>query len=143
MGKGVQVYRILEDNELEKIEDIDINYALDNLSVDGNGDIYAAALPRPLEFFKTFHDPFNVNSPSTVLRIRKGDDGRHAWEKILEDAEGATLPPTTTVVHDAKTGRLFLSGKIACDTLLPQLRRSTDVQIGVVSPYIAVCEPRS
>lgn len=105
----------MEDNELEKTEDIAIDYSLDNLSVDGKGDLYVAAFPKPLEIFKAFLDPFNAKTPSTVLRIWKGEDGRHQWEKVLEDAEGTTLPGSTTAVHDAKTGRLFLSGESACD----------------------------
>ena len=109
----MQVFRILEDNELEKIEDIAIDYSLDNLSVDGNGDLYVAAFPQPLKIFEAFLDPFNAKTPSTVLRIWMGEDGRHQWEKVLEDAEGTTLPGATTALHDAKTGRLFLSGESA------------------------------
>lgn len=42
-------------------------------------------------------------------------------KKVLEDWEGEVLPGATAVVHDAKTGRVFLSG--------------------VVSPFVTVCEP--
>ncbi len=34
------------------------------------------------------------------------------WEKVLEDRDGEVLPGTTTAIHDAKTGRLFLSSKV-------------------------------
>lgn len=119
---GVQVFRIKEDNGLEKVEDIPIDYGLDNLSVDADGDIYAAVFPKGIEIFKAFFDPFNARPPSTVLRIRKGDDGRHSWEKVLEDADGEVLPGTTTAVHDAKTGRLFLSSKLASHELDPEDR---------------------
>jgi hypothetical protein len=40
-------------------------------------------------------------------------------EKVLED-DGSVLPGSTTAVHDAETGRIFLSG--------------------IMSPYIAICE---
>ncbi|SPN98456.1 related to serum paraoxonase/arylesterase [Cephalotrichum gorgonifer] len=120
---GVQVFRIGEDGDLTKIEDIPIDYGLDNLSVDANGDLYLAAFPKGVEIFKAFADPFNARPPSTVIRIRKGDDGKHTWEKVLEDAHGEALPGSTTALHDAKTGRLFLSS--------------------VISPFITVCEPRS
>lgn len=108
---GVQVFRIAESNELEKVEDIPIDYILDNISVDANGDLYVAAFAKGLDMPPVFQDPFNAKARSTVVRIRKGEDGRHSWEKVLEDAEGETLPASTTVVHDARTGRLFLSSK--------------------------------
>lgn len=107
----IQVYRIKEDDELEKVEDIVIDYSLDNLSVDANGDIYVAAFPKGIDILLAFNDPLNAKPRSTIFRVRKGADGSHSWEKILEDGEGGTLPGATTVIHDAKTGRLFLSGK--------------------------------
>ena len=112
MYGGIQVYRIAEGtNGLEKVEDIPINYGLDNLSVDAKGDIYAAAFPKGIEILQSFKDPYNSKPRSTVIRVRKAKNGTHSWEKVLEDGEGGTLPGATTVVHDAKTGRLFLSGK--------------------------------
>ena len=111
----VSVYRIGDDNELKLLETIATEYPLDNISVDANGDLWVAALPDALlGIFQAFKDPFNARTKSTVLRIRKGEDGKHTWEKVLEDGEGVTLPATTTVVHDAKTGRLFMSSECAC-----------------------------
>lgn len=112
-GSRVKVFRIKADNELELVEVIPINYGLDNLSVDANGDIYVAAIPRGVEIFQAFADPFNAKPKSTILRIWRNEDGKHEWEKVLEDGEGGTLPGTTTVVHDAKTGRLFMSSELS------------------------------
>ena len=44
------------------------------------------------------------------MKVSKGEEG---WkvEKVLEDGKGEILPVATTVVHDVKTGRLFLSSK--------------------------------
>lgn len=111
LGSRVQVFRIKADNELELLEVIPIDYALDNLSIDANGHIYVAAITRGVEIFQAFGDPFHAKPKSTILRIRRNEDGKHEWEKVIEDGEGGTLPGTTTVVHDAKTGRLFMSSK--------------------------------
>ncbi|KAF9876492.1 hypothetical protein CkaCkLH20_05900 [Colletotrichum karsti] len=123
MAGGVQVYRVRpQDDGLEKVADIPVPYAIDNLSLDGNGDIWAAVFPRGIEIMKASEDPFNVNPKSAAVRIRKDGEGAYTWEKVIEDGEGEVLPGSTTVVHDAKTGRLFFSG--------------------VTSPFIAVCEPK-
>ena len=64
-----------------------------------------------------------MHPPTTVFRIRKpskGHDAEYVVEKVLED-DGSVLPGTTTAVHDAETGRIYLGG--------------------VMSAYIAICEP--
>lgn len=108
---------------------------VDNLSVDKNGDIFAAAFPRVYEWIRSSKNPFNVNPSSAVLRIRRGGkgyngrrvsmegkDGTWAVEKVMED-NGSVLPGATVVVHDAQTGRIFLSG--------------------IMAPYITICETRN
>lgn len=49
--------------------------------------------------------------PAAALRIKKQEDGNYMVEKIIEDGAGDVLSGVTTVVHDAKTGRLFFSSK--------------------------------
>ncbi|KAI1008924.1 hypothetical protein LB504_001954 [Fusarium proliferatum] len=115
------IYQILPNKDLEKLDEVNLGYGVDNASVDENGDIWIAAFPIGVEIFKAYDDPFNAHPPSAVLRVRK-IKGEYVVEKMLEDAEGEVLPAATTVVHDAKTGRLFLSS--------------------VISPFIAVCEPK-
>ncbi|KAF4946717.1 hypothetical protein FGADI_10921 [Fusarium gaditjirri] len=115
------IYRIHPNKDLEKIDEINLGYGVDNASIDENGDIWIAAFPIGVEIFKAYDDPYNAHPPSTVLRVRKVE-GEYVVEKMLEDADGEVLPAATTVVHDAKTGRLFLSS--------------------VISPFIAVCEPK-
>ncbi|KAF4973962.1 hypothetical protein FZEAL_9069 [Fusarium zealandicum] len=117
----VHIYRTLPNNDLEKVEDVSTGFSLDNISVDQHGDIWVAAFPMGLEILKAYNDPYNAHPPSTVLRITKVD-GKYVVDKIIEDAAGEVLPGATTVVHDAKTGRLFFSS--------------------VISPFIAVCEPK-
>ena len=117
LGGTISVLRIKEDDDLELVEDIDVKYGVDNISVDANGDLFVAAMPKAIDIYNTFKDPFNAKPSSAVLRIKKGEDGKHEFEKVLED-QGGTLPATTTAVHDAKTGRLFLSSEslsLDCD----------------------------
>ncbi|KAF5692991.1 hypothetical protein FDENT_2429 [Fusarium denticulatum] len=116
------IYRILPKKDLEKIDEVNPGYGVDNASNDENGDIWIAAFPVGVEIFKAYDDPYNAHPPSAVLRVRKVG-GEYVVEKVLEDAKGEGLPAATTVVHDVKTGRLFLSS--------------------VISPFIAVCEPKS
>ncbi|KAF5620138.1 serum paraoxonase arylesterase [Fusarium sp. NRRL 52700] len=115
------IYRIIPNKDLKKIDEVNLGYGVDNASVDENGDIWIAAFPIGVEIFKAYNDPYNAHPPSAVLRVRK-IEGEYVVEKMLEDAKGEVLPAATTVVHDAKTGKLFLSS--------------------VISPFIAVCEPK-
>ncbi|OHE93609.1 hypothetical protein CORC01_11108 [Colletotrichum orchidophilum] len=124
LAGGVQVFEVLpKDDGLKKVADIPVPYAIDNLSVDSKGDIFAAVFPRGIEILLAGKDPLNVRPKSAAVRIRKEAEGDYVWEKIIEDGLGEVLPGSTTVVHDAKTGRLFFGG--------------------VTSPFIAVCEPKN
>ncbi|KAF4997202.1 hypothetical protein FDECE_12155 [Fusarium decemcellulare] len=118
----ITVYRPLPDNSLEKIDVINTGYSLDNVSIDANGDIWVAAFPAGFDTLTAYNDPLNSHPAATALRIKKAE-GKWVIEKMIEDAEGEVLPVATTVVHDVKTGRLFFSS--------------------VISPSIAVCEPKA
>ncbi|KAH8598160.1 hypothetical protein B0O99DRAFT_506527 [Bisporella sp. PMI_857] len=119
---------------LDKVDSIKLPLPIDNLSIDANGDIFAATFPRLFSFLEGFKDPLNSRLASTIYKIsRKGKRGvrarRSDWSiadgynitKVLED-DGTLLPGSTTAIHDVETGRIFLSG--------------------VVSPYITICEMR-
>ncbi|KAK5174142.1 uncharacterized protein LTR77_001222 [Saxophila tyrrhenica] len=117
----VRVYRPQQDGGLEQIDTIPLSYPLDNLSLDADGDIWVPGLPDIQQTLDGFANPLDVTPPASVFRIKKGQDG-YQVDKVLEDGEGEILPAATTVVHDVKTGRLFISG--------------------VFSPFISVCEPK-
>lgn len=104
----IDVYRAPADNKLEKIDEIKTDYALDNISIDENGDLYVAAFPVGIGVLKAYNDPYGSHPAAAALRITKAKTGYNI-EKIIEDDSGEMLPAATTVVHDAKTGRLFLS----------------------------------
>lgn len=119
---GIHVYRRTDaKGNIEKVDYIPIPYPLDNLSQDSNGDIFAAALPAARAMLSAFDNPLGPTPASTIIRVRRKVEGEGwEWQKVLEDANGEVLPGTTTAIHDAKTGRFFLSG--------------------VFSPFITVCE---
>jgi hypothetical protein len=119
----------LSSTALTKVDEIEIGMPIDNLSVDANGDLFAAAFPDALKMVKEMKNVDGVPVPATVWQIRKGTEEEKSsgtvnylvW-KVLEDRESKVLPSgTTTAVHDAKTGRIFLGG--------------------VLSDHITVCEP--
>jgi arylesterase / paraoxonase len=129
----IRVFNLSENHHLLKVNEIKVPLPVDNLSVDNKGDIYAAAFPKVYMWGESSKDPFNVNPPTAVFRIRKSVqeneserkshlemNAEYIVEKVVED-DGSVLPGSTTVVHDAETRRIFLSG--------------------IMSPYMAICEP--
>lgn len=120
---------------LTKIDEIEVGMPIDNLSVDANGDIFAAAFPDSLKLIKALKYATDLILPSTVWQISRvagendesekekaGGSGNYRVWKVLEDREGKVMPSgTTTAVHDAKTGRIFLGA--------------------VLGKHLTVCEP--
>lgn len=130
----ISVFTLTADHNLQLINTIQTGMPLDNLSVDSNGDIFAAGIPQSYKWIRTSKAPFDEISPSTVFQIRrinsKGGQAKgrknlftseleYQVEKILED-DGSVLPGSTVAVHDADMGRFFMGG--------------------AMSPYITICE---
>ncbi|KAL8295822.1 hypothetical protein RB600_001354 [Gaeumannomyces tritici] len=112
---------------LDKVAFLDLDgYSPDNVSEDADGDLWVATFPKPLDAMAMTSDPLNYWPRSAVFRLRSSTDegGKVSLtaDKMLEDRDKEVLPGSTTVVHDAKTGRLFLSG--------------------IATPFITVCDPR-
>lgn len=108
---GIKVFRTSSNNSVELIHEIDLPYAIDNLSEDQNGDIWVAVITKGIEFIKSAKSPFTIFPPSSIFKITRTDSEAFAVTKALEDRDGEVLPGTTTVVHDTTTGKLFLGGK--------------------------------
>lgn len=111
---GIAVYEVQADKTLRKVDQIKHDYPIDNLYQDANGDLFLPSMPKGAATLRSFDDPFGPAPPAAVWRVRKVG-GKYVSEKIIEDARGEALPGTTTAVHDAQTGRLFLSGKFVLD----------------------------
>ena len=110
----IYVFTILPNGDLQPEKTISHDVPTDNLSMDSEGDVFAPGFPKALEMLEAVKadDPWTAKTPKGVVwRFREGKSG---WEreKVLEDAEGRVLPAPTAVVHDASTGRLFLSGEL-------------------------------
>lgn len=129
----VRAYRLDPPSEavrkLHLVKEIFVGMPMDNLVVDANGAIWAAGFPKAFELLAGFDAPRKSKVPATVFRIerrklqqKEGEEEQFDYhvEKVLEDRDGDFISGTTTVVHDAKTGRLFLGG--------------------VFTPYITVCD---
>ncbi len=135
-GDTIDVFALNEKHTLEHFHSIKVPLPIDNLSVDKNGEIYAAAFPKIYRWAESARKPFQVDPPSSVLRIKRGgmpakakgrlghlkSDSKDYWvEEIMED-DGSVLPGSTIAIHDAETGRFFMGG--------------------VMSPFITICETR-
>jgi hypothetical protein len=112
----IRVLALQPDNTLLLVDIITVGMPLDNISPDAHGDIYAAGFPNLYQSGKGFDDPYNEISSVTIWRIRKIVDVQkrkvnYRVEKVIEDKEGTVLSGSTTVRHDVKTGRLFVSGE--------------------------------
>ena len=86
----------------QSVARIETGYAVDNLSVDKRGDLYAAVIPQALRMLDGFDDPLNARPPAAAPT--------YTVKKIIEDMHGEVISGATTVIHDAETGRLFFSG---------------------------------
>lgn len=115
-----------ETQQLTKVDDIPLGIPADNLSLDGNGDIWAAAFPDSWALIQSWmHQDWDVGS--TALRIRKlsvdescspqqdcrGTKREYQVMKALEDGVGEVLRGSTVAAYDAKTKTLWMGGVLA------------------------------
>ncbi|KAJ7599304.1 hypothetical protein C8J56DRAFT_916389 [Mycena floridula] len=88
---------------------IPIEYPIDNLTVDKDGDVFAAALPDLVtSFTKQGPDPWTETAPSTVFRISE-HDGQYEVEKVFED-DGSLISGISTAVFDSERRRIIMHG---------------------------------
>ena len=132
---GITVLRPRSDNSLEVIDEIHLPYAIDNLSEDKDGTLWAAVLPKGIEIMKQANDPHHYFPSSSAFKLSRGKNGKFITEKVLEDSDGSVLPGTTTVVHDARTGRLFLSGVYTYETASECANMAKKVSSPLSSPF--------
>ncbi|KAJ5932394.1 hypothetical protein N7516_006883 [Penicillium verrucosum] len=121
----VTVHKLVGD-QLIQVDKISTGYPIDNVSLDADGNLLAAAFPDSIEFVKSMEDPYRVVAPATVLAVRgiatqlKARNGNCEVSKLVEDRDAKWLPSSTVVVQDVKSHRLFLGG--------------------ILSPFITICE---
>ncbi|KAG8980280.1 hypothetical protein FRB93_009305 [Tulasnella sp. JGI-2019a] len=96
---GVQVWERNADNTLSLVDDVKMNYAIDNLHTDvETGHIYANAFPLAIKFAGAT-TPEGVASgrrcPIETWRIVQGSDGKHTAKRVFADP-GTTVNAATT-----------------------------------------------
>lgn len=140
------MFEVCENNALEFEQHIDIPYAIDNLSEDQDGTIWAAAITHGPKFFKHAKDPFSYTPPSTILKVQRKENNEYEFQKVLEDRDGEVLPGTTTVVHDIPSGRLFMSGELQAGDIdnnrpVPSLTQNLmQADSHLSSPFVMQCK---
>ncbi|KAJ5908755.1 hypothetical protein N7495_001437 [Penicillium taxi] len=115
----VGIYR-LKNGQLNQVDTVSLGYPLDNISVDSQGSVIAAAIADSVQFVKSMGNPYNVVAPAAVFSIHETSDGKHEFRKMVEDKAAKALPSSTIAVHDVQSHLLFLAG--------------------IFSPFITRCE---
>lgn len=122
----VKVFTLHPNKTMDLLHTIPIGMPLDNISPDARGDLWVPGFPNMRQAMKGLANPYEHACPASIFRIRKVASTHkleYEVEKMVEDGEGRIISGATTVVHDAKTGRLFVGA--------------------AVSPYLVVCERRN
>lgn len=129
----ILVFSLTDEHRLVQVDSIHIGLPLDNLSIDSEGNIFAAAFPKAYRWTESTKNP-DTWVPTAIFKISRKDktgygkfsrkevkkyEGGYVVEKIIED-DGGELPASTVAVHDPKTGKVFLSGILSfvsvCET---------------------------
>ncbi|KAF9050334.1 hypothetical protein BJ165DRAFT_1414176 [Panaeolus papilionaceus] len=104
------------DNSLVVSDTIKTGYALDNLSLDADGQLWAATIPQMLKIMK--HIENGSKSPVAVARISI-NTGVNAFygekyrvENVFED-DGTVMSGLTSAAYDSKRGKLFMHGLVS------------------------------
>jgi hypothetical protein len=87
----IGVYRFSAESKLKEFDRIHVGMPVDNLSMDSNGEIWAAGILKMFELIESIGDPFNKHSPATVFKIRKTSVGKYETTKALEDGEAKAV----------------------------------------------------
>ncbi|KIY65970.1 calcium-dependent phosphotriesterase [Cylindrobasidium torrendii FP15055 ss-10] len=120
---GLLVTQRLDDNTLARIETIPTEQATDNLSVDGDGAIWGAGLPRLLPDCQSAFDNITFPVPHWTVKAHLNQvstpGNKYNVQKVVED-DGHKLRFITTVAYDSKRSKLYIHG--------------------LSTPYLTVCD---
>lgn len=114
---------VLDDGEFRRVSEVDTGIVMDNLSVDSEGNIIAAAFPDLMGLVKALDHPANMAVATTILRIKKAGEvegqRQYVVEKVIEDKEGKLLSAATVAAYGVGSRRQFTGG--------------------IITPFITVC----
>ncbi|KAJ3802966.1 hypothetical protein GGU11DRAFT_763364 [Lentinula aff. detonsa] len=125
-GLEIKMYEKQDDDSLVFLEGVHCDTPIDNLSIDKEGTVFAAGMPKSLEVWehtKNSSHPSPVCAWAFSKNIGPGAfyGEKYKVQKVYEN-DGTIASGSTTVVHDAERGRLFMHG--------------------VFSHYLTVCHTR-
>ncbi|KAF8915020.1 hypothetical protein CPB85DRAFT_1433223 [Mucidula mucida] len=114
LAGGVKVMERQADNTLSIVDVIPTDTLNDNLTIDEDGFVWAAGIPKAAEAGNTMR---NMSNPcphvSWKLGVNTGPDSfngqKYNVENVLQD-DGQLLSFITTVAYDSRRERLFLHG---------------------------------
>ncbi|KAJ7188380.1 hypothetical protein C8R46DRAFT_1054614 [Mycena filopes] len=111
---GITVLERQSDNALLKTHTIPTDRGIDNLSMDTDGVVWGAGIPYLLSIVRHIAQPSHPSPVSVHSIARNTGPGSFYGEKfkvtkVFED-DGTLASGTTSAVHDAVRGRLFLHG---------------------------------
>lgn len=93
-----------------------MEYPVDNLSVDADGNVWAAGFPNLFKMLGHMANPREKHSPTVLFKIskNKGQDAfygqKYISESVVED-DGSTLSGLTFVQYDTERRLTFAGGK--------------------------------
>ena len=70
----VSVHELVDDGEFRRVSEVDTGIVMDNLSVDSEGNINAAAFPDLMGLVKAFDHPEDMAVATAILRIKKAGE---------------------------------------------------------------------
>jgi arylesterase/paraoxonase len=114
---GLQIRRFARDaatGDLTLEATYELGTGLDNLNLDGEGNLWTGAHPKLLTFQEHAHDP-SVDSPSQVLRITPDGEEFHVHEEWLSD--GSVMSGSSVAYHDGErtiVGAVFEGKLVVC-----------------------------
>ncbi|KAJ7579296.1 hypothetical protein C8J56DRAFT_965373 [Mycena floridula] len=117
LGGSLRVLEQQQDHSLVVTDVITSEYPMDNLSIDQDGAVWAAAFVKQFSMLKSMKDG-KTKSPVAALKftINRGPKAffgeKFSVDKPFED-DGNLVSGATSIVHDAKRSVLFIHGIVS------------------------------
>ncbi|KAJ3829430.1 hypothetical protein F5880DRAFT_430383 [Lentinula raphanica] len=118
LGGAVSIFERQEDESLLLTDVVPLGQLLDNISLDNEGSIWAAAFPRAQDIIEHLTKNPKHRSPVAAFKIsanlgpRSFYGEKYIVEKVFED-DGNIVSGSTSIVHDSERGLLFMHGVAA------------------------------
>ncbi|KAJ3934717.1 MAG: hypothetical protein NXY57DRAFT_629154 [Lentinula lateritia] len=113
-GLELKMFEKQDDDSLLFLEGVHCDTPIDNLSIDEEGTVFAAGMPKSLDLWEHTKNSSHLAPVCAWTFSKNTGQGsfygeKYKVQKIFED-DGSIASGATTVVHDAERGRLFMHG---------------------------------